>query len=305
MIISTKKLSILLLWAFILIISSTGPHSFCYADNFKMVKNLSVSAPDSYPDSVMSWGGTIDIDGTLKGSIILFGGRLELDGTVEEDIICVSSSIRLGEQALIKGDLFVIGGKLDRHPQSTVNKDFFHLKFDLKKIESALIPLFSDSQSATFFKVIIIIFWLIVTLLVFALVPQKINLAREIFETNILKVGAFGILSILTIIFLFIAFFIMSLIIIGIPLLFLLVLLYFVANIFGRAVIFYFIGIKLSKLLKLKNVPPALFIVLGVAVYSILKFIPFVGPLILILMNLVVLGISVGFFFRKKLKLQP
>lgn len=305
MIISTKKLPILLLWAFILIISSTGAYSFCYASNFKMVKNLSVSAPDSYPDSVMSWGGTIDIDGTLKGSIILFGGRLELDGTVEEDIICVSSSIRLGEQALIKGDLFVIGGKLDRHPQSTVNKDFFHLKFDLKKIESALIPLFSDSQSATFFKVIIIIFWLIVTLLVFALVPQKINLAREIFETNILKVGAFGILSILTIIFLFIAFFIMSLIIIGIPLLFLLVLLYFVANIFGRAVIFYFIGIKLSKLLKLKNVPPALFIVLGVAVYSILKFIPFVGPLILILMNLVVLGISVGFFFRKKLKLQP
>jgi hypothetical protein len=304
MIISTKKLSILLLWAFILIISNTGPHSFCYAANFKMVKNLSVSAPDSYPDSVMSWGGTIDIDGTLKGSIILLGGRLELDGVVEEDIICVSSSIRLGEQALIKGDLFVIGGKLDRHPQSTVNKDFFHLKFDLKKIESALIPLFSDSQSATFFKVIIIIFWLIVTLLVFALVPQKINQAREIFETNILKVGAFGILSILTIIFLFIAFFIMSLIIIGIPLLFLLVLLYFVANIFGRAVIFYFIGIKISKLLKLKNVPPALFIVLGVVLYSILKFIPFVGPLILILMNLVVLGISVGFFFRKKLKLQ-
>ena len=304
MIISMKKLPILLFWAFILIISSTGPHSFCCAADFKMVKNLSVSTPDSYPESVMSWGGTIDIDGTLKGSIILFGGRLELDGVVEEDIICVSSSIRLGEHALIKGDLFVIGGKLDRHPQSTVNKDFFHLKFDLKKIESALIPLFSDSQSVTFFKVIIIIFWLIVTLLVFALVPQKINQAQEIFETNILKVGFLGILFFLIIIFLFIAFFIMILIIIGIPLLFLLVLLYFVANIFGRAAIFYFIGIKISKLLKLKNVPPALFIVLGVVVYSILKFIPFVGPLILILMNLVVLGISVGFFFRKKLKLQ-
>jgi len=304
MIISMKKFSILLLWAFILVISSTAPHSFCYAADFKMVKNLSVATPDTYPDSVMSWSGTIDIDGTIKGSIILFGGRLDLDGVVEEDVICVSSSIRLGEQALIKGDLYAIGGQLDRHPQSTINGEFFHFKFDLKKIESALLPLFSDSQSATFFKVIIIIFWLIVTLLVFALVPQKINQAREIFETKILKIGALGILSFLIIIFLFIAFFIMSLIIIGIPLLFLLVLLYCVANIFGRTVIFYFIGIKLSKLLKLKNVPPALFIVLGVVVYSILKFIPFVGPLILILMNLVVLGISVGFFFRKKLKLQ-
>ncbi len=304
MAISMKKLPILLLWGFIFIISSTGPGSFCFASNFKMVKNLSVSTQDSYPDSVMSWGGTLDIDGTLNGSIILFGGRLELDGVVEEDVICVSSSIRMGEQALIKGDLFVIGGKLDRHPKSTINKEYFHFKFDLKKIESALIPLFSDSKSVTFFKVIKIILWFIITLLVFALVPQKINHAREIFETSILKMGALGILSFLTFVFLLIAFFIMSLIIIGIPLLLLLVLLYFVVNIFGRTVIFYFIGIKLSELLKLKNVPPALFIVLGVIVYAILKFIPFVGPLILILMNLVEVGISVGFFFRKKLKLQ-
>jgi hypothetical protein len=294
----------LLLWGFIFIISGTGAGSFCFAANFKMVKNLSVPTQDSYPDSVMSWGGTVDIDGTLKGSIILFGGRLELDGVVEEDVICVSSNIRMGEHALIKGDMFVIGGKLDRYPKSTVNGEYFYFKFDLKKIESILIPLFSDSKSITFFKVMKIILWFIITLLVFALVPKKINQAQEIFETNILKMGALGILSFLTFVFLLIAFFIMSLIIIGIPLLLLLVLLYFVVNIFGRTVIFYFIGIKSSKLLKLKNVPPALFIVLGVVVYAILKFIPFVGPLILILMNLVEVGISIGFFFRKKLKLQ-
>jgi len=304
MIISTKKISLLLLWAIILVISSTAPHSFCYAADFKMVKNLSVATPDTYPDSVMSWGGTIDIDGTIKGSIILFGGRLDLDGVVEEDVICVSSSIRLGEQALIKGDLYVIGGQLDRHPQSTINGEFFHFKFDLKKIESALIPLFSDAKSVAFFKIIKIILWFIITLLVFALVPKKVNQAREIFETNILKMGLLGILSYLIFILLLIAFFIMSLIIIGIPLLFLLVLLYFLVNIFGRTVIFYFLGTKSSELLKLKNIPPALFIVLGVVVYSILKFIPFIGPLVLILMNLVEVGIGVGFFFRKKLKLQ-
>jgi hypothetical protein len=304
MVISMKKLSILILLGFIFIFSSTGPGSFCFASNFKMVKNLSVSTQDSYPDSVMSWGGALDIDGTLKGSIILFGGGLELDGVVEEDVICVSSNIRMGEKALIKGELFVIGGKLDRHPKSTVNGEYFKLKFDLKKIESVLIPLFSDSKSVTFFKVIIIILWLIITLLVFALVPKKINHAQEIFETSMLKMGALGILSFLTFIVLLIAFFIMSIIIIGIPLLLLLVLLYFLINIFGRTVIFYFIGIKLSKLLKLKNVPPAFFIVLGVVVYSIFKFIPDAGPLILILMNLFEVGIGVGFLLRKKLKLQ-
>jgi hypothetical protein len=299
-----KKSSKLLIWTFILIIFGTAPGLYCFSSNFKMVKHLSVPTGESYPDSVMSWGGTVDIGGTSKGSIILLGGQLELDGVVEEDIICVSSNIRMGKKAFIKGDLFVIGGKLNRHPQSIVKGEYFNFKFDLKKIESTLLPLFSDAKSVTFIKVIKIILWFIITLLVFALVPKKINLAREIFETNILRVGILGILSFLTIIFLLFAFFMMSLIIIGIPLLLLLVLFYVVIYIFGRTVLFYFIGIKLAKILKLKNVPPAIFIVLGVAVYSILKFIPFAGPLILILMNLLEIGISMGFIFRKKLKLE-
>ncbi|UCH92820.1 MAG: hypothetical protein JSV88_21330 [Candidatus Aminicenantes bacterium] len=304
MVISRKKLSIILVCAFIFIISGTGAGSPCFASNFKMVKHLSVAMEESYPDSIMSWGGTVDIDGTLKGSIILLGGRLELDGIVEEDIICVSSKIRMGEHARVKGELFVIGGILNRHPQSTVNGEYFNIKFDLKKIENTLIPILSDSRTLAFFKVMKIILWFIISLIVFAVVPKQINHAQEIFETNILKMGALGILSVFTFLFLLFAFFMMSLIIIGIPLLLLLVLLSIVIFIFGRTVIFYLIGIKLSKLLKLKNINPALFIVMGVVVYSILKFIPFVGPLILILMNLFEVGISVGFLLRKKLKLQ-
>lgn len=304
MVISMKKLSILLLLGFIIIVSGTGPESFCFASDFKMVKHLSVSMQDSYPDSVMSWGGNFDIDGTVKGTIILFGGQLELDGVVEEDVICVSSTIRMGEQALIKGDLFVIEGKLNRHPKSIIEGKYFFYKFDIKKIESTLIPIFSDSGSLTFFIIIKIILWFIISLLVFAVVPKQINHAEEIFETNILKMGILGLLSLFTFLFLLFAFIMMSFIIIGIPLLFLLVILYFLIYIFGKTVVFYFMGIKLSKLLKIKNITPALFIVMGVITYSILKFIPLIGPLVLILMNLFEVGISVGYLFRKKLKIQ-
>ena len=300
----SKKIARFLLLGFLFMIPVIGSGTPGFASNFKMIKNLSIPVGESYPASIMSWGGTLHIDGTLKGTIILLGGRLELDGVVEEDVICIAAHIHIGQQALIKGDLFVIGGKLNRHPQSVVHGEYVNLKVDLKKIESTLIPILSDSRSLAFFKILKIILWLIITLLVFAVVPKQVNHAEEIFHAHILKLGILGILSDLTFIFLLFAFIVMSFFIVGIPLLFLLIIFYFMIYIFGRTVIFYFIGLRLAHLLKLKNLTPALFIVMGTAVYAILKFIPFAGPLILILMNILEVGISIGFLLRKKLKID-
>jgi hypothetical protein len=67
---------------------------------------------------------------------------------------------------------------------------------------------------------------------------------------------------------------------------------------------FYFIGIKLTHLLKLKNIAPAFFILAGVIIYALLKFLPFLGPVFLIVLNIFEFGIGVGYFLRKKLKFQ-
>ena len=298
----SKKLSLFL--AFIFVISAAGSGFLAHAANFKMVKHLSVEKDDSLIQSIISWGGTVDINGTLNGTIMILGGHLKVNGIVEEDVFCIASDIHIGEQAQVKGDLFVIGGTLDRHPNSIVKGEYFNFKVDIKKIESTLIPILFDSRSLAFIKAIKILLWFIITLLVFAIVPRQINKAEEMFEHHIARIGVTGIVSIFIFIFLFFAFIVLSFIIIGIPFLLLLVLFYFMIYIFGRTVIFYFIGIKLSGLLRLKKITPALFIVMGVAVYSILKFIPFVGPLMLILLNIFEVGISVAFLFRKKLRLE-
>jgi hypothetical protein len=300
----SKKTTRSFLLGFMVMAIAVGSATLGFASNFKMIKDLSIAGGESYPTSIMSWGGTLHIDGHLEGSIILLGGQLQLDGVVDEDVICVASKIHIGKQAFIKGTLFVIGGKLNRHPQSVVKGEYLNFKVDLKKIESTLIPILSDSRSLAFFKVVKILLWLIITLLVFAVIPKQINHAEEILHAHILKVGILGILSDFTFIFLFFAFIVMSFIIIGIPLLFLLVIFYFSIYIFGRTVMFYFIGLRFSQLAKLKNLTPALFIVMGAATYALLKFIPFVGPLILILMNILEVGISIGFLLRKKLKID-
>jgi uncharacterized membrane protein len=64
---------------------------------------------------------------------------------------------------------------------------------------------------------------------------------------------------------------------------------------------FYFLGIKLTHLVKLKTLPPAIFLLVGVILYALLKFLPILGPVLLVVLNIFEFGIGVGYFFRKRL----
>lgn len=279
------------------------PAALFSASNFKFKKDLLVAENSTYEYNVISLGGDIDIKGKFKHTVILFGGSLNLDGETGEDIICFGSKVSIGKSALVKGDLFVIGGRLDKDPGAEVKGEFTYFRFDLKKIESSLIPILSDRRTVTFFKILRIFLWLIISLVVLAVVPRKINAAEEVLETHPLKIGILGLLSLLCFIFLVIIFLLLSFVIIGIPLLFIAILAYFVIYIFGRTVIFYTIGDKLASAMHLKKTPPSLFIVFGVVLYFLLMFLPVVGPVLLILINVFELGVGVGFILRKRLRL--
>ncbi len=293
-----KRSFIFLISLFILSIS------FIYSSDFKVKKDLILQENEVFDDNIISIGGNIDIKGKVNKSIIIIGGKLRLFGHVEEDLICISSDVKIYKNAFIKGDLFVIGGKLEKDPEMRLQGEYSYFKFNLKKIETTLLPIISDSGSITFFKAAKIILWLILALIIFAIIPKKINHAEEIFEKNMLRIGITGILSILAFILLFLIFIILSFVIIGIPLLFILILFYFVLIMFGRTVLLYFIGIKILKTVNIKNVTPALFIFVGISFYLMLKFLPVFGPILLIIFNMFEIGIGMSFLFRKKIPLK-
>ena len=272
--------------------------------SFKLIKNLVVPKDQSHDNSIVSLGGAIEINGIAKESVVMIGGSLKLDGVVEEDVICFAADVEIGKNARIKGDLIAVGGELKRHTESEVSGAYFYSKFNLKKIENTLIPILSDTRTVTFIKAMKIVLWLIIALIVFAIVPQKINGAREIFEGNIIKTGLVGLFSLFCFIFLLVTFIILSYFIIGIPFLFAIIILYLIVFLIGITVMFYFIGIRISEGLRLKKLTPALFILLGVVFYLILKFLPYMGNIFLLIMNIFELGIGVAFLLRKKLKLS-
>ncbi len=293
-----KKL-ILLLGFEILFISG-----LLFSTDFKLEKNVTVPENKTCDYSIVSLKGKLDIKGNVKESILLVGGRLTLDGVVEEDVICIASKVKIGKHALIKRDLYVIGGTLEKDPGAFVKGEYFYVKFNLERIENTLIPILSDSRTLSFFKAINIIIWFIIALIVFAVIPKRVNSAEEIFDRHRWRIGAVGFLALICFIFLLFISIILSFVLIGIPLFIALILFCFITYVFGRTVMFYFIGIKLTHLLKLKNIAPAFFILAGVIIYALLKFLPYLGPVFLIVLNIFEFGIGVSYFLRKKLKFQ-
>lgn len=272
--------------------------------NSNLEKNLIVEKGQVYEENIVSFGGEIKISGEIKESVVLMGGRLTLNGKVQKDVICIGAEVHLTAGAIIEGDLILIGGQLDRNRESVINGEYFFFKFDLKKIENSIMPILSDSQTLTFFKTLKIIFWFLITLIVFAVIPRKIVDAEEIFSRNGFKIGLTGLVAIFTFIFLLLICIMLSFVIVGLPMLIILILLYFGVFVFGRTVLFYFLGQRIAGALNVKKVTPAVFILLGVMIYALVKFLPVVGPMLVLLLNVLEIGVGVTYLLRKRLSLK-
>lgn len=264
-------------------------------------KEITVARGETRGKAINAVNARLAILGKLDESVFLLGGSLRLDGEVTGDVISIGARVEIGETALIGRDLIVIGGTLEKAEQSRIRGEVYNIRTgnDLKKIAGSLLPFLPESGDMTFFKVIKIFFWLVLSLLALAVFPLQVAQAAAMLPKAPLRHLGRGLLALLLFLLLLLAFLLLSFILIGIPLLIMLMAAYFLVLIFGRAAVFYFIGDRASRGLRLPA-SPALFIVLGVAAYSLLKFIPFLGGALLVIIDLLAAGIGVGYFLRRR-----
>jgi hypothetical protein len=264
-------------------------------------RETTVAAGETRTAAINAFNARVVIEGKLDESLFLLGGSLRLDGEVSGDVICIAAQVEIGRQAVIGRDLIVIGGHLRREESSRIGGTLYNIRSrqDLKNIANSLLPFLPESGGLTFFKVIKIFFWLILSLLALAVMPVALGQAAAMLAREPLRQLGRGLLTLLAFLLLLLAFLLLSFVLIGIPLLILLMAAYFLLLIFGRAAVFYFIGERLSSCLKLRA-NATLFIFLGAAVYTLLKFIPFAGVWLLIMMDLLALGIGASFILRRR-----
>lgn len=281
----------------ILILLMLAAASFLAAESEKTIE---IGPAEIHQKSITAFGGNLHIAGTVRESVLLIGGRMIISGTVEKDVMAINAEVLVEKEAVILGDLLVVGGDLQRREGSTVQGEIFYLRSseDLKKIASGLLPFISEERAFSYMRVAKALLWLIVTLLVLALLPRQMEQAGELIRKSALRTTAVGLLTLLVLLLSALVALVLSLLLIGIPLLLLIMATYLALLAFGRAALYYFVGASLFRAMKIKG-NGALFIVCGLLVYFALRFIPLVGTIIVLLVDFLVIGTAITMAGRR------
>ncbi len=263
-------------------------------------REITVAAGETRAAAINAFNSRLEIRGKVDESLFLLGGCLRLEGEVTGDVICIAADVEIAGGALIGRDLIVIGGQLRRAEGSRVAGRVYNVRSreDMGRIAASVLPFIPDSGGMTFFKVVKIFFWLILALLTLAVFPDQVVQAAALLPRQPLRHAGRGVAALLLFLLLLLLFLLLSFVLIGIPLLVVLMAAFFLLLIFGRAAVFFAIGDHVSRGLKLK--PNAvLFVVLGLTVYTLLKFIPYVGGIVLAVLDFFAIGIAVGFLLKR------
>ncbi len=257
-----------------------------------------VVAENEVQDNVFTFGGNILIEGKVTESVVAFGGKIVVNGEVEEIVLGIGSHITLNSTAVVNGDLVSIGGTLEKESGSTIKGDtiYFKTSEDIDEfLNKSLLSLISFSwiPFLLVLKLIGIFIWLIITMVLTGLFPRQVSFSSSQIKNNFWPIMGTGLLSIIIFSGLVIFSALLSLIIIGIPILISLIILGIVIKAFGKVVLFHFAGEYTFNTLGWKKGSPLVYAIIGLFIVSLLEFIPVLGALISLFVSIAGWGAAI------------
>ena len=111
----------LLLALLFVIAAPPALHARANGDRVQVGRSIVVEENEQVGD-VVCIGCSIHMMGTC-GDAVAIGGSITIEGTVKGDAVAVGGGIHLGENASISGDVVTVGGALSRHTNAVVKGD--------------------------------------------------------------------------------------------------------------------------------------------------------------------------------------
>ena len=289
-----KSLTLALFGLFILAPLAAPPPA---AAEIGIQKDIHVG-PGETQDKIFSLGGHVLIEGKVRDDVMVIGGSITISGEAGQSVVGIGSRIIVKSTAVIGEDLAALGGTLEKEPGCTVGGDtiYFQTAEIGDKIfkDGLLSGVFSMSLIPIIvaIKLVIIFLWLMAAFLGAALFPKQLAFASG--EVRKSFWPAFGIGLLATIAFSGLVLFaaLLSIVLIGIPILLALVAAGFIIKVFGRLVVFYFLGDSLLRALGSRKISALGAVLAGLFLFSFIGFIPVVGFLFGLVMNAVGWGIA-------------
>jgi len=243
-------------------------------------------------DNVISFGGEVIIRGLVTETVLAFGGTILIEGEVEGSVVGIGSNITLESTARVGEDIVVIGGILKKESGSTIGGDTVQFGMetpeDVREFLREGLGGFLGMRLIPFLlvlKLISMFIWFILALLLAAIFPRQIAHASSQIRAHFWPVFGVGLLGIIIYTSLCIFAGLLSLILIGIPVLIALVFLGIVIKIFGRVTVFCFFGQSLSRAFGSKNPTTIGSVILGFVIVSFIGFIPILGSLFYLVLS--------------------
>jgi hypothetical protein len=261
-------------------------------------RDVTVAAGETQ-DNVFTLGGSAVISGKVRRSVIAIGGTITVSGEVGEAVVGFGSRVVIRESAVINGDVVTLGGTLEKETGCTIRGDTVYLQGPeigqkiLKGNIFKSILLFPVIPIIVIIKVFILFIWFLLALVGAALFPKQIAFASGEIRESFWPTFAFGLLAIIIFTGLILFAALLSIILIGIPVLMALVAAGVIIKIFGRLAVFYFFGDSVRRAFGSQKTSAMGAVLLGLLVVGLIGFLPIIGFLFSIPLNIMIWGVAV------------
>lgn len=257
--------------------------------------------------TVFGVGNSIRITGTVKQGAMSLGGDVIVEGVVEGDVAAIGGSVIQKSGSRIGGDVIVLGGiyhaddtPANRKPEA-MTMMYAGYQQELREMMRNPTGLFSPRWTPSYFgtRLLVVLFWFLVALGFTAAMPRTISRGVARLQLTSLRVAAIGLIGVVVLFgFVLLCLWIMPepiRVLVGL----LALLLWLVAGLFGRVILYAATGRWLQR----KYVPigknsEAVALLLGTSFWVLLTSLPYVWPFMATFILIISFGLALTARYR-------
>lgn len=247
-------------------------------------------------EDVIVFSRSVLVRGVARQGVAAFGGSVVVEGTVRGDVAVVGGVLEIKDGGIVHGDVIVVGGKLEREPMGRIDGRIFSTSVYEQKLANVFTRPSKEllsvdySTAAMGWRILRTVTWFILSVLLFKIFPMQVTNASRRLKYDLARVSAVGLVSTLALLTALFVFLVLCIILVGVPLIIIWVLFCAAAWIFGSVVFYFYFGQLVGGyLFKGRQTSPALFLLMGVVVYGLLRMVPiltFLLPYVVLVLGL-------------------
>ena len=242
---------------------------------------LVIEAGSVARQQVVALGRGLEVHGEALSDVAAVRGSVDVTGTVGGSVIVLGGDVRLAPSAQVDGDVFVLGGRIEAGEgaaiggRSVAYPSIGSAWLILLEGPSLGLPAFSGVVISA--KLALLAAWLAWSLFVFAISGREVLSTSDAVGREPFRNFFVGLAGVFVLFFTALLLSALASAIVGLPLLFLVVLIAILLKLWGMVAVFHALGWWIARKLATRRWMPLNCAMLGLLILGGLKLLPWVG----------------------------